>query len=419
METKMGTSRESRLQSKLELRDFKLKALLEVTRAINSQSSEDDLLSQYSHALQTYLGIGRIVLYALDLDGAFWRLLVANGVSGFVPETQSVEFFEKLNAGGISLAGSDGVNNHAFDIVVPVSQNEEVIAFVLAGDVEEDARGMSPVVKHLNFLQTLTNILVVALRNRELVHENLRQEGLKRELELAGEMQNMLVPASWPADDQIDVSGYYQPHHQIGGDYYDCFHIGTDRVVICMADVSGKGIGAAILMSNFQANVRAIFEGDSGDLISKVKTLNSRVMDSAQGEKYITFFVAVFNRKSRRVEYVNCGHNPPLWIDEKKESSLLELGSVGLGMFDELPTVESGVFSALPGSSLICYTDGLVEQEDAKEVPFGMTRLEAIVRAGESVTLDEMHAEMVKQLHKFRGKTPPLDDTALLSCRFK
>ena len=211
----MVKSRESRLIEKLELREFKLNALLEVTRAINSQSSEDELLNQYSNALQTYLGISRIVLYALDLGGSFWRLLVSKGVSGVVPETQPASFFEKLNSGGISLVGSDGLDNHAFDVVVPVSQNDEVIAFVLAGDEKEDTRGMSPVVKHLNFLQTLTNILVVALRNRELVDENLRQEGIKRELELAGEMQSMLVPKSWPVDDQLDVSGYYQPHHQV------------------------------------------------------------------------------------------------------------------------------------------------------------------------------------------------------------
>ena len=117
----MTKSRESRLIGKLELREFKLNALLEVTRAINSQSSEADLLKQYSLALQTYLGISRIVLYALDLDGSFWRLLVSNGVSGFVPETQPASFFEKLHSGGISLAGSDGLKNHEFDVVVPVS----------------------------------------------------------------------------------------------------------------------------------------------------------------------------------------------------------------------------------------------------------------------------------------------------------
>jgi sigma-B regulation protein RsbU (phosphoserine phosphatase) len=186
-----------------------------------------------------------------------------------------------------------------------------------------------------------------------------------------------------------------------------------------MADVSGKGIGAALLMSNFQANVKAIFQGDVSDLHSKINLLNTRVMESAQGEKYITFFVAIFDRRAKSVMYVNCGHNPPLWIDEKGISSLLELGSVGLGMFENLPTIESGELKALPGSSLICYTDGLVEQENSNAVPFGMSRMEKIVRDSVGASLDEMHIEMVKQLTKFRGNTPPLDDTALLSCRFK
>ena len=203
----MGDISEKRLRGKLELREFKLSALLDVTRAINSKSSEDELLEHYCKALQTHLGIGRLVLYSVDLGRSFWRLLIANGVSGEVPDTQPIEFFNKLNSGGISLAGVDGLNNHSFDIVIPVYKDDIVIAFVLAGDKEEDAPGMSPVVKHLNFIQTLTNILVVALRNRELVEENLRQAGVRKELELAGEMQAMLLPKVWPEDSKIDVSG--------------------------------------------------------------------------------------------------------------------------------------------------------------------------------------------------------------------
>ncbi len=415
----MVDKREKRLIGKLELREFKLSALLDVTRAINSKASEKELLAHYSQALQIHLGIGRLVLYTVDLGRSFWRLLIASGVSGEVPDTQSIDFFNKLNSGGISLAGVEGLNNHSFDIVIPVYKDDVVIAFVLAGDKEEDAPGMSPVVKHLNFIQTLTNILVVALRNRELVDENLRQAGVRKELELAGEMQAMLLPKIWPKDSKIHVSGYYQPHQEIGGDYYDCFEWGADCLVICMADVSGKGIGAALLMSNFQANVKAIFQGDDSDLISKVKILNERVMDSAKGEKYITFFAAIYHRTSKLIKYVNCGHNPPLWIDENGVSSCLELGSVGLGMFDRLPTIESGELMALPGSSLICYTDGLVEQENAEEIAFGMSRMEKVVRDNTRSSLDEMHVEMVKELSTFRGATPLLDDTALLSCRFK
>ena len=415
----MVDKREKRLIGKLELREFKLSALLDVTRAINSKASEKELLAHYSQALQIHLGIGRLVLYTVDLGRSFWRLLIANGVSGEVPDSQSIDFFNKLNSGGISLVGVEGLNNHSFDIVIPVYKDDVVIAFVLAGDKEEDAPGMSPVVKHLNFIQTLTNILVVALRNRELVDENLRQAGVRKELELAGEMQAMLLPKIWPKDSKIDVSGYYQPHQEIGGDYYDCFLVGDDQVVMCMADVSGKGVGAAILMSNFQANVRAIFNRDVQSLIENVKELNTRVMASAQGEKFITFFVSVFDKKLNALEYVHCGHNPPLWIDEQGHSILLERGAVGLGMFSELPAVVSGNVEVQAGCSLICYTDGLVEQENEAGDEFGMKRLEDIVRRGEEKTLEEMHATMVQSLQKFRGSNPPLDDTALLSCRFR
>jgi sigma-B regulation protein RsbU (phosphoserine phosphatase) len=415
----MGDKREQRLKGKLELREFKLNALLEVTLAINAESSERNLLNHYSKALQEHLGIGRLVLYAVDLERSFWRLLIAKGVSGEVPNSQPIDFFTKLNSGGISLAGGEGLNNHSFDIVIPVYKDKGVIAFVLAGDKEEDAPGMSPVVKHLNFIQTLTNVLVVALRNRELVEENLRQEGVKKELELAGEMQAMLLPKVWPNDSKIDVSGYYQPHQQIGGDYYDCFLAPNEKVIMCMADVSGKGVGAAILMSNFQANVKAIFTNGSQTLIEKLKELNSRVMASAQGEKFITFFVAVFDKKTNTLEYVNCGHNPPLWIDQLGNSQLLELGAVGLGMFNELPTIVSGNVEVKSGSTLVCYTDGLVEQENSKSEAFGMSRLEKVVRQNEAASIDEMLAEMVRSLNQFRGTTPPLDDTALLSCRFK
>ena len=118
---------------------------------------------------------------------------------------------------------------------------------------------MSPVVKHLRFIELLTNVLIVALQNKRLELERVRQEATRRELELAADLQSMLVPADWPRDRDVDVAAFYKPHLEVGGDYYDVFSVDEDRLVFCMADVSGKGIAAAFLMSNFQANLRAIF----------------------------------------------------------------------------------------------------------------------------------------------------------------
>ena len=148
------------------------------------------------------------------------------------------------------------------DIIVPVYNNNDHLAFVFIGDIEEEGEGMSPVLKHLNFIQTISSIIIVAIENIRLSKESLRQVALKKELELAARMQQMLIPddSHMPAHAKIVINGFYFPHYEVGGDYYDCLKlIRRTKTGFCIADVSGKGISAAILMSNFQASLRALF----------------------------------------------------------------------------------------------------------------------------------------------------------------
>ncbi len=115
--------------------------------------------------------------------------------------------------------------------------------------------------KHLNFIQTISNIIIVAIENIRLHNESLRQEALKKELELASRMQKMLIPdnSHMPRSPEIIVNGFYYPHYEVGGDYYDCLKLSETKTGFCIANVSGKGMSAAILMSNFQASLRALF----------------------------------------------------------------------------------------------------------------------------------------------------------------
>jgi sigma-B regulation protein RsbU (phosphoserine phosphatase) len=221
-----------RLEQRLELQDYKLRALLDVTQGINDRASEEDLLDKFRASLAEHLGIHRLVLYAFD---GSWRCLLANGVEGEVPEVQDAAFFEQKDE--IFLSSTAG--EEQFDVVVPVLHNEKPLAYLLAGDTQE-GQGVSPVVKHLNFIQTLTNVLVVALQNQRLELERASQEATRRELELAATMQSMLVPTEWPNDRDVDVAAFYKPHLEVGGDYYDVFTVDEDRMVFCMADVSGK-----------------------------------------------------------------------------------------------------------------------------------------------------------------------------------
>ena len=150
------------------------------------------------------------------------------------------------------------------DIIIPVFNNNVHLAFVFIGDIEEEGEGMSPVLKHLNFIQTISSIIIVAVENIRLFNESLRQEAIKKELELAARMQKVLIPDNthMPQNPKVVVNGFYYPHYEVGGDYYDCIRLSETKTGFCIADVSGKGISAAMLMSNFQASLRALFTHD-------------------------------------------------------------------------------------------------------------------------------------------------------------
>ena len=400
-----------RLEQRLELQDYKLSALLDVTRGINARATEAELLEMFRESLSEHLGINRLVLYAFD---GSWKCLLATGVEGTVPEVKERSFFEQ--EGRIALTSTAG--DEQFDVVIPVSHDGEPLAYLLAGETAE-GRGLSPVVKHLNFIQTLTNVLVVALQNKRLEEDRVDREATRRELELAADMQTLLVPTEWPADVDIDIAAFYQPHLEVGGDYFDVFSVDDERLVFCMADVSGKGMAAAFLMSNFQANLRAIFQYESDDLLGTVRRLNQRVMENARGEKYITMFAAVYYRSTRVLNYVNCGHNPPVLMAPDGKVNQLMFGSVGLGMFHDIPSIEVGTEQVARGSTLACYTDGLVEQENEEGVPYGMQRMEDIMCERRGMKVDEIQHALLNSVQEFQGKEPSFDDTALLVVRFK
>jgi sigma-B regulation protein RsbU (phosphoserine phosphatase) len=304
------------------------------------------------------------------------------------------------------------------DIIIPVIHNSQPIAYVFIGDIEEEGEGVSPIIKHLRFIQTLSNIIIVAIENIRLYNESLLQVAMKREMELASRMQNMLIPsqASLPSNKNVNFKSYYHPHYEVGGDYYDVIKLSADEVGFCIADVSGKGISAAILMSNFQANLRALFTNEIKleDLIVK---LNDRVMNSAMGEKFITLFLGKFSYLTKKLEYINAGHNPPLFYDiENQKLSLLKSGSVGLGMLDQLPFVKKTVIDINYKMKILCYTDGLVELIEGEGVGFGTDFIESEISNNDSI---EDNINSIISHHIIEGSESIFDDISILGIEFK
>jgi len=342
---------------RLKISRFKLDALLDITLSINENLPTEKLLSKYESILRNNLGIGKILIYKRSES---WECIL-NG--GFAQQLEQLDV-EKTLLGfdDITYVSSD-MNLEGVDIIVPVFNNNVHLAFVFIGDIEEEGEGMSPVLKHLNFIQTISSVIIVAIENIRLHNESLRQEALKKELELAARMQQMLIPdnQSMPKNEAIIVSGYYHPHYEVGGDYYDCLRLSETKTGFCIADVSGKGISAAILMSNFQASFRALFT-ETVPLEDLIHKLNSIVVVNAAGEKFITFFVARYDSEARKLEYINAAHNPPvLYNTVTKETLHLPASCVGIGMLDEIPSMTKTELLVPDRTKVVCYTDGLSE----------------------------------------------------------
>jgi sigma-B regulation protein RsbU (phosphoserine phosphatase) len=358
---------ESKIPSgRLQISKFKLDALLDITLSINANSSTEDLLFKYEYILRHNLGIGKILIFKRSVT---WECILNGGFPKYFEEIDveaKLLNFTDVACGAYEL-GFEGV-----DIIIPVYNNNTQLAFIFIGDIEEEAEGMSPVLKHLNFIQTISRIIIVAIENIRLFNESLRQEALKKELELAARMQQALIPDNnhMPQNPRVVVNGFYYPHYEVGGDYYDCIRLSDSKTGFCIADVSGKGITAAMLMSNFQASLRALFTHDIY-LETLIHKLNSIVTVNAAGEKFITFFVARYDHESGLLECINAAHNPPvLYNTVSGMFQHLKASCVGLGMLDEIPTVRKTEILIKDYSKLVCYTDGLSELrgKDGKEI---------------------------------------------------
>lgn len=399
---------------KLKIINFKLNALLEITQAINANMPVGDLLILYKNIILENLNIGKILIYRYN-NG--WQRLLSSqcGDDGSpLPINIDVER-DLLSFQDISfITSSTNPALTSYDIVIPVFNNNILVAYVLIGDIEEEQDGVSPAIKHLNFIQTLTNIIITAIENNRLFKESLKQAAIKKEMELARKMQAMLIPQndSFPRNDQLKVSAFYHPHFDVGGDYYDVISLDENEIGFCIADVSGKGISAALLMSNFQATFRALFTKDI-PLKFLIERLNDRVLFNAKGEKFITFFIGRFNIKSKEFEYINAGHNPPLiYHHDSKKLDFLRSGCVGLGMLDDIPYVVKGYIQITEPVKILLYTDGLVELLEGENVSIGTKFLEESICNNDSI---EKNITDIIELKSIKGDNPAIfDDITML-----
>jgi phosphoserine phosphatase RsbU/P len=398
----------------IDIARLELQSLLEVTQAINQNLPEKDLYKIFRFTLLANLSIEKICLYAANSEGNFENK-ISYGTDK-TPDPAAVSPYLNLT----KISAFDSREESDFQYIIPVLHKKKMLAIIFLK--LSDGNGQNALDEVIRFVQLLANVLMVAIENKNLVRQEMvreaRRESLRKELDIARAVQRNLFPKSLPKEGIFTCASKYLPHEQVGGDYYDYMATDNGKYLFCIADVSGKGIPAALLMSNFQASLRALVDRAS-DLKDLVQELNHLLKVNANSEHFITVFIGLYDPARQLLQYINAGHNPPVYVDTEGKVRLLEAGTTILGFFDPLPFIEMGQIENIKEGLIFTYTDGLVETMSPSDEQYGITRLQEFLSAHHQMPLDQLQDALLAEIESFKAAGPYADDLTLLCCRIQ
>src|SRR5580704_9619302 len=241
---------------------------------------------------------------------------------------------------------------------------------------------------------------------------------MKRDLQIAREIQTWLLPGAPPQIPGLAIAYTTRPANTVAGDYYDVFprpgrSNDDNRVVLAVADVAGKSIPAAMLMATFQASLKTLSTAQVA-LPELAGNMNKYACGNSQGGlRFTTAFLAEYDPVRRTVDYINAGHNNPILRRASGQIERLDVGGLPYGIMPEVK-YESATVTLEPGDWLIIFTDGLVEAENARQEEYGEARLLVAIEAGKSVEPGEMLKRLMAELDLFVGNTPQHDDVTCM-----
>ncbi len=259
------------------------------------------------------------------------------------------------------------------------------------------------------------------VKQRELLDQAVRKQRdqLLQDVELAGQVQRMFLPIQRPSIAGLDIAGTMRPVRGVGGDYYDYIPIDEHTVEIVIADVAGKGVPAALLMSATAAAVQ-LEVSEKRDMLEVVNRLNNGIHSVSDGDRYVTLLLADIDALSRSLRYINCGHNPAL-LFRRNTRDVVRMNSscLPLGMFDNV-SCEIDRADLTAGDLLVMYTDGITEAENSQGEEFGLERLSAVIRRDSLLSAKELTDNIFQSAAEFCREVGFSDDATVLivKCNF-
>ena len=402
-----------------------LRALVDASKILNSTLDLDRLLELILEVATREMRADRGTVYLLDkqagelrariaqgMETRILRVKVGQGISGMVAATgetvripdayQDPRFAQNFDA-------KSGYRTRSM-LCTPIrNKRDEVIGVIqLLNKIE----GTFEIVDEV-FLQALTVHIAIALENAKLHAEVVDQQRIRTELELGRQIQRNLLrppPSQWH---HYRLAARAEACYEVGGDFYDFLPISHSTLWVIIADVSGKGISAALVMSTIQASLRALLVGVHS-FERLLEQMNEMVRDFTGGSIYLTLFLALLDSESKRMHYINAGHNPPALVRANGKVEMLEEGGTVLGLLPRVRYNRAHV-NLQKGDVLVLYTDGVAEATNPAGEMFG---LEALARSVEATrpdaTPEAVLARIVADVQEFSEGTPQGDDQTLV-----
>jgi len=414
------------LYEETERRSLEKEVLLEISKTLSAPLDLDEVLEAIFRSLRQVVRYDAAAIYLvsrssqrLELvrdtgypagsDEAF-RLSVGEGIAGWVAKTGEAVIVPDVRRDQRYVSARTSTRS---ELAAPlVLEGRTIGVFNLESDREDAYHG-----GHLEMLAVFAAQAAVSIERTRLTRELLDRRRLEKELAIAREIQASFLPKRAPDVPGFDLAGATQPHDEVGGDYFDFIRVSDSRLGIAIADVSGKGIPAALIMAGFRMSLLAEIRNEF-TMRAVMRKVNSLLHESTERDKFVTLFYGVLDWKNRSLSFSNAGHNPPLLLRADGRVQYLLEGGVALGVLPDARYEERPV-ALQPGDVLLLYTDGVSEAESPTGEQFGTRRLEQCLKRVAGGTAHEILKGVVDEVTAYAGEHGVSDDLTLVVVKVK
>jgi len=334
-------------------------------------------------------------------------------VSTVVEKRQGLLVMDAGQMDGVAMAQSIRISGIKSILAAPLENGGEVVGLIY---VDSRLGKKTYTEDDLRLLTSLANVAAAKIQNAALTLEAADKKRMERDFYLAREIQQKLLPDEAPDYPGFELLGANIPSKEVSGDYYD-FRVRPDgKLYAVIADVCGKGVGPALLMAWLQATFSA-WADESMALPLMVTRISERLAARTAEGRFITAFFLLLDRETGQVEYVNAGHNPPLWVRDGGDVAILPTHGRPLALFPQ--PYPSTTITLAPGDLMLLYTDGVTEANNPQEEEYGVERLTRFAAERRGDELEEIGAGLFRDLDQFASEVPFGDDRTLLLVRRK